>query len=233
MNIIRIKSKIGFLLIIILNKWGKVMNKGKFIVFEGGEGSGKSTILEMVYGYLNENNIKCIKTREPGGIDISENIRKVLLNTNNIKMDAKTEALLYVASRRQHLVERVIPELEKGSVVLCDRFIYSSLAYQGYARNIGINDIYTINKFAIEDYMPDLNILFDLSPEIGLNRIGRNKNREVNRLDLEGIDFHNKVRMGYLKLYEENKESFIKIDAGKSIEEVFDDVKKIIYDFIK
>ena len=187
----------------------------------------------MVYGYLNENNIKCIKTREPGGIDISENIRKVLLNTNNIKMDAKTEALLYVASRRQHLVERVIPELEKGSVVLCDRFIYSSLAYQGYARNIGINDIYTINKFAIEDYMPDLNILFDLSPEIGLNRIGRNKNREVNRLDLEGIDFHNKVRMGYLKLYEENKESFIKIDAGKSIEEVFDDVKKIIYDFIK
>lgn len=209
------------------------MNKGKFIVFEGGEGSGKSTILDMVYEYLIENNIKCIKTREPGGVSISEDIRRLLLNSNNMKMDAKTEALLYAAARRQHLVERVIPALENGSLVLCDRFIYSSLAYQGYARNIGINSIYDINKFAIEDYMPDLNILFDLPPEVGLERIRKNKNREVNRLDLEEIDFHNKVRLGYLKIYEGNKENLVKIDAKKSIEDVFNDVKKIIYDFIK
>lgn len=209
------------------------MDKGKFIVFEGGDGSGKSTILDMVYDYLIENNIECIKTREPGGIKISEDIREVILNTKNTKMDSRTEALLYAAARRQHLVEKVIPKIDKGAIVLCDRFIYSSLAYQGYARNIGIDEIYQINKFAVGEYMPDLNILFDLSPEIGLERINKNKEREINRLDLEKIDFHNKVRDGYLKLYEENKEKFVKINAEKSIEEVFNVVKEIITDFIK
>ncbi|MDZ7548370.1 dTMP kinase, partial [Clostridium perfringens] len=109
------------------------MNRGKFIVFEGGEGSGKSTILDMVYDYLIQNNVECIKTREPGGIKISEDIRKIILDTKNTEMDSKTEALLYTAARRQHLVEKVIVEIEKGKIVLCDRFIYSSLAYQGYA----------------------------------------------------------------------------------------------------
>lgn len=209
------------------------MDKGKFIVFEGGDGSGKSTILDMVYEYLIQSNIDCIKTREPGGIKISEDIREIILDTKNTKMDSRTEALLYAAARRQHLVEKVIPEINKGTIVLCDRFIYSSLAYQGYARNIGIDDIYQINKFAVDEYMPDLNILFDLSPEIGLERINKNKSREINRLDLEKMDFHNKVRNGYLKLYEENKDKFIKVNAEKSIEEVFNDVKDIITNFIK
>lgn len=209
------------------------MNRGKFIVFEGGEGSGKSTILEMIYEYLIENNINCIKTREPGGIQISEDIRKIILDTKNTSMDGKTEALLYTAARRQHLVERVVPKLNDGVIVLCDRFIYSSLAYQGYARGIGMSDIYQINKFAVGEYMPDLNILFDVSPQIGLSRINKNKGREVNRLDLEKMDFHNKVREGYHKLYEDNKDKFIKINAEKSIEEVFSEVKKIIINFIE
>jgi len=209
------------------------MNRGKFIVFEGGEGSGKSTILEMIYEYLIENNINCIKTREPGGIQISEDIRKIILDTKNTSMDGKTEALLYTAARRQHLVERVVPKLNDGVIVLCDRFIYSSLAYQGYARGIGMSDIYQINKFAVGEYMPDLNILFDVSPQIGLSRINKNKGREVNRLDLEKMDFHNKVREGYHKLYEGNKDKFIKIDAEKSIEDVFSEVKEIIINFIE
>lgn len=209
------------------------MNKGKFIVFEGGDGSGKSTVLEMVYNYLIENGIDCIKTREPGGIKISEDIREVILDTKNTSMDPKTEALLYAAARRQHLVEKVIPELDKGRIVLCDRFIFSSLAYQGYARNIGVDEVYQINKFAVGDYMPDLNIFFDVSPEVGLERINSNDNREVNRLDLEKINFHHKVREGYNTLIEKNKEKFEVIDAEKSLNEVFDSVKSIISNFIK
>ncbi len=209
------------------------MNRGKFIVFEGGEGSGKTTILEKVYNFLVENGVECIKTREPGGIKISEDIRNIILDTNNTKMDRKTEALLYAAARRQHLIERVIPELEKGKIVLCDRFIYSSLAYQGYARGISVKEIYSINKFAIGEYMPDLNILFDLSPEIGLARIEKNKDREINRLDLEEMDFHNKVREGYHKLLEKNKDKFSIVNAEKTIDEVFEETKDIIINFIK
>ena len=204
------------------------MNKGKFIVFEGGEGSGKTTILEMIYDYLINKGIDCIKTREPGGIKISESIREIILDTNNTNMDSKTEALLYAAARRQHLVEKVIKSLDEGKVVLCDRFIFSSLAYQGYARGLGIEEIYNINKFAIDEYMPNLNILFDLDPKIGLARISKSEDREVNRLDLEKLDFHYKVREGYTILSEKYKENFIKINAEESIEEVFENVKNII-----
>lgn len=209
------------------------MNRGKFIVFEGGDGSGKSTILEMIYDYLVKSGVKCIKTREPGGIQISENIREIILDTKNTEMDRKTEALLYAAARRQHLVERVIPELNNGTIVLCDRFIYSSLAYQGYARGIDVEEIFQINKFAVGEYMPDLNILFDVSPEVGIARINKNKDREVNRLDLEKMDFHKRVREGYYKLVEENKDEFEVVNAEKSIDEVFNEVKDIITSFIK
>ena len=209
------------------------MNRGKFIVFEGGDGSGKSTILEMIYDYLVKSGVKCIKTREPGGIQISENIREIILDTKNTEMDRKTEALLYAAARRQHLVERVIPELNNGTIVLCDRFIYSSLAYQGYARGIDVEEIFQINKFAVGEYMPDLNILFDVSPEVGIARINKNKDREVNRLDLEKMDFHKIVIEGYYKLVEENKDEFAVVNAEKSIDEVFDEVKDIITSFIK
>lgn len=209
------------------------MNKGCFIVFEGGEGSGKSTILEMIYNWMIENNIDCIKTREPGGIKIAEQIRSVILDKDNTEMDGRCEALLYAAARRQHLVERVIPALESGKVVLCDRFLYSSLAYQGHARGLGIDEIYEINKFAIDGYFPDLSLFFDLDPEIGLERINRNKDREVNRLDLEKMDFHNKVREGYNILLQRGNNNMIKIDASKSINEVFESVKKSIELYLK
>lgn len=204
------------------------MNKGYFIVFEGGEGSGKSTILEMIYNWMIENNIDCIKTREPGGIKIAEQIRNVILDKDNTEMDGRCEALLYAAARRQHLVEKVIPALESGKVVLCDRFLDSSLAYQGHARGLGIEEIYNINKFAIGEYLPDLSLIFDLNPETGLERINKNKDREVNRLDLEKIDFHNKVREGYNILLGSDNNNRVKIDASQTINEVFESVKKVI-----
>lgn len=207
------------------------MKKGLFIVFEGGEGSGKSTILDKIYNWLQEENLDCIKTREPGGIKISEQIRSVILDSKNTEMDGRTEALLYAAARRQHLVEKVIPALKEGKIVLCDRFLDSSLAYQGFARGLGIDEIYEINKFAIEDNFPDISIFFDLEPRIGLERINKNKDREVNRLDLEEIEFHNKVREGYTMLLRKNN-NMVKIDASKSINEVFEDVKGIIKEYL-
>jgi len=204
------------------------MKKGLFIVFEGGEGTGKTTAIDGIYNWIIENNFKCIKTREPGGIKIAEQIRQVILNTDNDTMDARTEALLYAAARRQHLVEKVIPALEEGLIVLCDRFIYSSLAYQGYARNLGIEEVMSINKFAIGEYMPDLSILFDLDPKIGLERINSNKQREINRLDLEKIDFHERVRLGYNVVYEDNKDRIIRIDAELSKENVVNEIKNIL-----
>ena len=204
------------------------MKKGLFIVFEGGEGTGKTTAIDTIYNWLIENKFKCIKTREPGGITISEQIRQVILNTENKSMDSRTEALLYAAARRQHLVEKVIPALEEGTIVLCDRFIDSSLAYQGYARNLGIEAVMSINAFAIGEYMPDLSILFDLDPRIGLERINNNKDREINRLDLEKLDFHEKVRAGYNIVYENNKDRIVKIDAAQSKETVINEIKKIL-----
>lgn len=203
------------------------MSKGLFIVFEGGEGSGKSTILEKIYEWLVSEGLSVVKTREPGGIKISEQIRQVILDSSNTGMDGKTEALLFAAARRQHLVEKVIPALEEGKVVLCDRFLDSSLAYQGYARGYGLEEILKINKFAIGEHMPDLSIFFDIDPKIGLERISKNSSREVNRLDKEEISFHNKVREGYHEVLKMN-EKMVQIDASKSIEEVFNNVKEII-----
>lgn len=204
------------------------MKKGLFIVFEGGEGTGKTTAIDSVYNWITENNLQCIKTREPGGIKISEQIRQVILSKDNTTMDPKTEALLYTAARRQHLVERVIPALENGIIVLCDRFIDSSLAYQGYARSLGIEEVMSINKFAIGEYMPDISILFDLDPQIGLERIANSDSREVNRLDLEKLEFHQRVRDGYNTIYETNKDRIVKIDAGQSKENVFNQIKSIL-----
>ncbi|WP_315074845.1 dTMP kinase [uncultured Clostridium sp.] len=204
------------------------MKNGLFIVFEGGEGTGKTTAIDEIYKWIISNNLKCIKTREPGGIKISEQIRQVILSKENKLMDGRTEALLYAAARRQHLVEKVIPALDEGIIVLCDRFIDSSLAYQGYARNLGIEEVMSINEFAIGKYMPDVSILFDLDPKIGLNRINNSDSREINRLDLEKLDFHEKVREGYNIIYENNKERIIKIDASVSKENVVKQIKHIL-----
>ncbi|MCU7712805.1 MULTISPECIES: dTMP kinase [Priestia] len=201
---------------------------GTFITFEGPEGAGKTTIIHMVQQKLIQEGYNIVLTREPGGIRIAEQIREIILNPSNTEMDARTEALLYAAARRQHLVEKVIPELNKGNIVLCDRFIDSSLAYQGNARGIGVEDIFAINQFAIEQTMPQATLYFDIEPEVGLERINKGRKDEINRLDLESLDFHYKVRDGYLSLLSEFPERIRRIDANKSVEKVCEEAYKQI-----
>lgn len=201
---------------------------GTFITFEGPEGAGKTTIIHMVQQKLIQEGYNIVLTREPGGIRIAEQIREIILNPSNMEMDARTEALLYAAARRQHLVEKVIPELNKGNIVLCDRFIDSSLAYQGNARGIGVEDIFAINQFAIEQTMPQATLYFDIEPKVGLERINKGRKDEINRLDLESLDFHYKVRDGYLSLLSEFPERIRRIDANQSVEKVYEEAYKQI-----
>lgn len=204
------------------------MGNGTLISFEGPEGAGKSSILEAILPLLEEKEIPYITTREPGGVDIAEQIRQVILDPDHTSMDAKTELLLYIASRRQHLVERVLPALAVGKVVLMDRFIDSSVAYQGYGRGLSVEDIEWLNQFATDGLKPDLTLYFDLDVEEGLARIARNHEREVNRLDLEGLELHQKVRQGYLALAEKEPERIVKIDASQPFEAVLADVLTIL-----
>lgn len=196
-----------------------------FITFEGPEGAGKTTIITMLNEALKDTN-EVLVTREPGGIPISEKVRDILLANEN-DMDGRTEALLFAAARRQHLVEKVVPALEDGKIVLCDRFVDSSLAYQGYARNLGMDEIMQINQFAVENHMPDLTIYLKLSPETGLKRIQDNK-RDSNRLDKETLEFHKNVVIGYNKLSENYPGRIKVVDADQSIEDVFKDTYSII-----
>lgn len=204
----------------------------KFITFEGGEGSGKSTVMKDVATRLTKEGYKLVLTREPGGTPIAEEIRNVILDKANTKMDPRTEALLYAASRRQHLVEKIWPALERGEIVLCDRYLDSSLAYQGGARGLGVDEVLSINMFATEGEYPDLTLLFDLEPEEGLKRIEKNKGREVNRLDLEKLEFHKKVRDNFHALAKKYSTRYVIIDASKPLNEVEDEVYKIIKETI-
>ena len=191
-----------------------------FITLEGPEGSGKTTAVEAAVKALEEKGYQIVRTREPGGTPIAEQIRDVILDKANTKMDPRTEALLYAASRRQHLVEKVWPALKEGKIVICDRYLDSSLAYQGGARGLGVDEILNINLFATENTWPDLTLLFDIKPEVGLARIASNASREVNRLDLEKLDFHNKVRDTFLALAKRYPDRYVIIDASLSREEV-------------
>ena len=199
-----------------------------FITFEGGEGSGKSSAMKEVAARLEKEGIPFIVTREPGGTPIAEEIRGVILDKKNTAMDPRTEALLYAASRRQHLVEKVWPALKEGKLVLCDRFLDSSLAYQGGARGLGIDQILSINLFATEGSFPDLTLLFDIEPEAGLERIAANKGREVNRLDLEKMAFHHAVRAGFHELAKRYPERYVVLDASKPLAEVVEDAYQAI-----
>ena len=204
----------------------------KFITFEGGEGSGKSTVMKDVATRLTKEGYKLVLTREPGGTPIAEEIRNVILDKDNTKMDPRTEALLYAASRRQHLVEKIWPALDRGEIVLCDRYLDSSLAYQGGARGLGVDEVLSINMFATEGEYPDLTLLFDLEPEEGLKRIEKNKGREVNRLDLEKLEFHKKVRDNFHALAKKYSTRYVVIDASKPLNEVENEVYKIIKETI-
>ena len=194
--------------------------KGLFISFEGGEGSGKSSVINVVKERLEADGHKVVITREPGGVGVSEQIRNVILAVDN-HMSKETEALLYAASRTEHLYAKVLPLLAEGYIVLSDRYLDSSLAYQGYARGIGIEKVLEINMFA-KEYLPKVTYFFDVRPEVGLARIqGRDK---IDRLDLETLDFHQKVYKGYLevcKLYPERVKS---INGERNIELIIDDI---------
>lgn len=204
--------------------------KGFFITFEGPDGSGKTTISTKVQQKLVEMGYDAIYTREPGGIEIAEQIRNVILDPKNTAMDSKTEALLYAASRRQHLVEKVIPALEKGQIIICDRFIDSSLAYQGYARHLGIDEVYAINEFAIEGHFPDTTIFLNLNYADGLQRIESRAFKD--RLDLETNTFHQEVSMGYQKVLEKYKHRMHVVDASNEIDQVVNDALKVVLETI-
>lgn len=193
-----------------------------FITVEGGEGAGKSTVLSHLKVKLEKEGYDVLITREPGGIPIAEEIREVILHPKNTAMDMRTEALLYAAARRQHLVEKIVPALQAGKIVLCDRFIDSSLAYQGHARGIGMDEVYEMNQFAIDTFMPGLTLFFDVEPTVGLQRINQNQGREINRLDLEKIEFHEKVYEGYNILRKRFSERIKTIDARPNIETVIE-----------
>lgn len=207
------------------------MKKGLFITFEGNDGSGKTTISTIVYEKLKEAGYPCIYTREPGGIEIAEQIRHVILDPNNTAMDARCEALLYAAARRQHLVEKVLPALDEGKLVLCDRFIDSSLAYQGVARGIGIEDVYRINEFAIEGHMPDATIFLRVDLDTGLARI--NSRGAKDRLDNESLHFHKLVAQGYDTVLDLYKERMHVIDATKEVDQVVEDTLQAVLEIIK
>lgn len=193
---------------------------GTFITIEGGEGAGKTTAIALLKEQLEQLGLKVLVTREPGGIPIAERIREVILDTSHTAMDPRTEALLYAAARRQHLVEKVIPALKEGNIVLCDRFVDSSLVYQGYARGLGMDAVEEINAFAVQDMMPELTFWLDLNPVVGLARITANDNRELNRLDQESMSFHLKVREGYRQLASKHPERIQLVDASLSTEKI-------------
>ena len=174
------------------------MVKGKFITFEGCEGSGKSTQIRLLSQYLDSKNIPYITTREPGGSAISEQIRKIILDGGNMEMCDECEALLYAASRIQHIRDTVLPALNEGKLVICDRFIDSSLAYQGEARGLGMEYVGAINALALEKYRPDLTVFLDIPPDKAFRRKhGADKN---DRMEMQGMEFHMRVYGGYKKL---------------------------------
>lgn len=199
-----------------------------FISFEGIDGSGKSTIAKMVDEKLRNEGYDTVLTREPGGVKIAEDIRAIILDRNNTNLDDHTEALLFAAARRQHLKERILPALKENKIVLCDRFVDSSLAYQGGGKHLGVDEVYNINIFATDNLLPDLTLLFDMDPKEALKRIDKNKNREVNRLDLEKMSFYDTVRNTFLDLAKKYPSRIKVIDASKSIDEVLNDSMKII-----
>lgn len=194
---------------------------GKFITFEGSEGSGKSTQAALVFEYLKSRKMPVMLLREPGGVKISENIRKLLLDVNNTGMGDECETLLYMAARAQMVKEVLEPQLKSGKIVLCDRFLDSTIAYQGYGNGIDLNTIEQVGNFATRGIAPDLTVLFDIQPEKGLSRTNQIKDR----IESRSVEYHKRVRNGYLDLSKRDpgRIKVIKVDADK--DEIFKRVK--------
>lgn len=198
------------------------MRKGKFITFEGCDGCGKSTQLKLFSDYLEKENIPFIFTREPGGGKISEAIREILLNGKNAEMTDECEALLYASARVQHLSDRVKPALEEGKLVVCDRYVDSSIAYQAYARGLGEEFIRNINAFALTHYLPDCTIFIELTPEEAFAR--KHGADENDRLEQAGLAFHKRVYEGYLQIAKKEPQRFVQINGRQTPEQIFSDV---------
>lgn len=206
---------------------GKAMKKGLFITFEGPDGSGKTSVSTAVCNRLIEEGYNIRYTREPGGSRIAEKIRDIILDPNNTEMDARTEALLYAASRRQHLTDKVLPAINEGITIVSDRFVDSSLAYQGCGRQIGIDEVYSINKFAIDNNMPYKTLFLDVDAEVGLQRIQKGR-EHLDRLDQEELGFHERVYEGYQQIIEKYKDRMIVIDANRDLDVVIEDAYTIL-----
>ena len=206
------------------------MSKGFLVTLEGPEGAGKTSVLEALIPILEDRGVEVLTTREPGGVLIGEKIREVILDPSHTQMDPKTELLLYIASRRQHLVEKVLPALATGKLVIMDRFIDSSVAYQGFGRGLDKEAIDWLNEFATDGLKPDLTLYFDIEVEEGLARIAANSDREINRLDMEGLDLHRKVRQGYLSLLEKEADRIVKIDASLPLDQVIANTQQLLFD---
>lgn len=203
------------------------MKKGYFITFEGADGCGKTTQLELISKFLNENNIENIKTREPGAGDLGAKLREILLHYDGDVAD-ECETFLYLADRAQHVQTEILPWLNEGKIVLCDRYTDSTLAYQGYGRGVELEQIDYLNKIATRGKKPDLTLVFDVESEVAQIRVGANKDR----LEKEGLVFHKKLRFGYLEIAKREPERVKVIDANKSIEEVFAETKKVVSEFL-
>ncbi|MCI5688965.1 MAG: dTMP kinase [Emergencia sp.] len=194
------------------------MKRGLFITLEGPDGSGKSTQIEFLKEYFRKRNLSCVFTREPGGTAIGEKLRDIILDKENGEMCDMTEALLYAAARAQHVQQLIRPALETGKIVVCDRFIDSSIAYQGYGRCLG-DAVRLINELAVDGCMPDVTFLMELSPEIGKARISEDTQ---DRLEQEKLEFHDRVYAGYREIARIYPDRFVEIDAGKDRETIRD-----------
>ena len=192
--------------------------KGLFITIEGGDGSGKTTQIDLLMTYFNQHGFDVLLTREPGGTVISEKLRDIILDKEHMEMADMTEALLYAAARAQHVHEFIIPNINNGKIVICDRFVDSSVVYQGHARELGIDNVETINSFATLGIKPDLTILLDLPADIGLMR--KKNQKALDRLELAADSFHIKVNEGYKILAKKHPERILAIDATKSIGDI-------------
>lgn len=204
------------------------MSKGMFISLEGPDGAGKSSVLEALIPILEAKGQAFVTTREPGGVAVAEKIRDVVLDPKHTEIDEKTELLLYIASRRQHLVERILPALDRGEMVLVDRFIDSSVAYQGFGRGLKVADIDWLNDFATDGLKPDLTLYFDIEAEEGLARIAKSKERGADRLDRESVEWHQRVREGYLSILKKEPNRVRKIDASQPLEKVVADTLAVL-----
>ncbi|WP_195701277.1 dTMP kinase [Companilactobacillus futsaii] len=202
---------------------------GIFISFEGPDGAGKTTALEKLLPLLKERTDKeVVLSREPGGSIIAEKIRKIILDIHDEEMDPRTEALLYAAARRQHLVDAVLPALDEGKVMLSDRFVDSSIAYQGGGRQIGTKEVGEINDFAIDGHLPDLTVYFNITPEVGLSRIRKDHEGAMDRLEKEALSFHQRVYDSYMEIVKNNPDRIKAVDASQPVEKVVADALDVI-----